>query len=46
MREGEERETGEQRREERDVAGRRQRGGQKQLKQGWDARTGPCCVAI
>lgn len=48
MREGEERETGEQRREQREEAeaGKKRRGREKQLKLGWDAMTGLCCVAI
>lgn len=48
MREEDDRETGEQRREQREEAnaGRKRRGREKQLKLGWDAMMGLCCVAM
>lgn len=48
MREGEDRETGEQRREQREEtkAGKNRRGREKQLKLGWDAMMGLCCVSM
>lgn len=48
MTEGEERETGEQKREQREEAeaGKERRGKEKQLKLGLDAMIGLCCVAM
>lgn len=47
MREGEEQETGEQRREQREEAeAQKKRKGEKQLKLRWDGMMGLCCVAM